>query len=105
MHIDVALVRRLVDQQFPQWRTVPTRPIEPDGWDNRSFRLRTELTVRLPSHATCAAQVTKEQRWLLELAARPPVAIPTPVAEGRPSDGYPPCRGPSIGRLTGKPHT
>ena len=89
MDIDVALVRRLIDQQFPQWRSFPIRPIEPGGWDNRTFRLGTDLTVRLPSHAAYAAQVMKEQRWLPELAGRLPVAIPTPVAEGRPSDGYP----------------
>lgn len=89
MDIDIALVRRLIDQQFPQWRTFPIRPIEPGGWDNGSFRLGTELTVRMPSHAAYAAQVTKEQQWLPKLAARLPVAIPTPVAEGRPSDEYP----------------
>lgn len=89
MDIDVTLVRRLIDQQFPQWRSFPIRPIASGGWDNRTFRLGTDLTVRLPSHVAYAAQVTKEQRWLPQLAARLPVAIPTPVAEGRPSDEYP----------------
>ena len=89
MDINVDLVRQLVDQQFPQWRSLPIHPIEPGGWDNRTFRLGTDLTVRLPSHAAYAAQVTKEQRWLPQLAARLPVAIPSPVAEGLPSDAYP----------------
>lgn len=39
--IDVALVRRLVDAQFPEYRGLPVRPVELDGWDNRTFRLGT----------------------------------------------------------------
>ena len=47
--IDVALARRLVDRQFPQWSELPITAVEFDGCDNRSFRLGSELTVRLPS--------------------------------------------------------
>ncbi len=89
MDIDVSLVRRLIDQQCPQWRGLPIQKIEPGGWDNRTFRLGSDLTVRLPSHAAYAAQVAKEQRWLPQLAAQLPVAIPMPVAKGLPSDEYP----------------
>jgi hypothetical protein len=45
--IDVALARRLVDSQFPQWSSLPIAPVEFEGWDNRTFRLGSELTVRL----------------------------------------------------------
>ncbi|WCN78796.1 aminoglycoside phosphotransferase family protein [Micromonospora sp. LH3U1] len=87
--IDVALVRRLVAEQFPRWAHLPVRPVEAGGWDNRTFHLGEEMSVRLPSGAGYAPQVAKEQRWLPVLAPRLPVEIPTPLAYGRPGDGYP----------------
>jgi aminoglycoside phosphotransferase (APT) family kinase protein len=60
-----------------------------DGWDNRSFRLGPELTVRLPSGDWYAEQVDKEQRWLPVLGPRLPLPIPEPVARGEPDAGYP----------------
>jgi aminoglycoside phosphotransferase (APT) family kinase protein len=87
--IDVALARRLVDRQFPQWSALPIAEVEVDGWDNRTFRLGSELTVRLPSGDWYAKQVEKEQRWLPVLAPQLPLPIPTPVAEGAPDAGFP----------------
>lgn len=87
--IDVGLVRRLVDSQHPQWRDLPVSRVEVDGWDNRTFRLGTEMSVRLPSADGYAAQVDKEQRWLPVLAPRLPLPIPVPLARGLPGQGYP----------------
>ena len=87
--IDAALVRRLVDSQFPQWSELEVRPVRLDGWDNRTFRLGEELSVRLPTGDWYAKQVAKEQRWLPELAPRLPLPIPAPIAQGEPADGYP----------------
>jgi aminoglycoside phosphotransferase (APT) family kinase protein len=47
--IDTALVRRLVVTQFPLWKGLAVRPVELGGWDNRTFHLGDEMTVRLPS--------------------------------------------------------
>ncbi|MGW5051978.1 aminoglycoside phosphotransferase family protein [Actinokineospora sp. NPDC004072] len=87
--MDVDLVRRLVGEQFPQWADLPVRPVDVDGWDNRTFRLGEELAVRLPSREQYALQVAKEQRWLPVLAPQLPLPIPTPVAQGEPAHGYP----------------
>jgi aminoglycoside phosphotransferase (APT) family kinase protein len=87
--IDERLARRLVDSQFPQWSDLPVTPVELDGWDNRTFRLGSELTVRLPTGSWYARQVDKEQRWLPVLAPRLPLPIPAPVARGEPGAGYP----------------
>ena len=87
--IDAALVERLVAEQFPQWAGLPVRPVEVDGWDNRTYRLGGELSVRLPSHASYAAAVRKEQRWLPELGPRLPLPVPVPVGHGRPGPGFP----------------
>jgi aminoglycoside phosphotransferase (APT) family kinase protein len=87
--IDAALVRRLVDRQFPQWAALPIRPVKFGGWDNRTFHLGDAMTVRLPSAATYALQVDKEQRWLPRLAPLLPLPIPSPVAIGKPAEGFP----------------
>jgi aminoglycoside phosphotransferase (APT) family kinase protein len=87
--IDVSLATRLVASQFPQWSHLPITAVEFDGWDNRTFRLGSELTVRLPSGDWYAQQVDKEQRWLPVLAPQLPLPIPTPVARGEPDAGFP----------------
>lgn len=89
VRIDAALVRRLFAGQFPQWGSLPVEPVELDGWDNRTFRLGEQLSMRLPSAAAYASQVQKEHRWLPRLAPHLPLPIPAPVAMGAPSHGYP----------------
>lgn len=83
------LVSRLVAAQFPRWASLPVRPVEADGWDNATFRLGEEMSVRLPSGPGYVPQVEKEHRWLPVLAARLPLPIPEPLAEGVPGCGYP----------------
>jgi aminoglycoside phosphotransferase (APT) family kinase protein len=87
--IDTALVRRLVATQFPQWRDLAVRPVASGGWDNRTFHLGDEMTVRLPSAAAYSLQVEKEHRWLPQLAPLLPLPIPVPLAMGVPAEGYP----------------
>ena len=87
--MDQHVARRLVDSQFPQWSHLPITPVQLDGWDNRSFRLGSELTIRLPSGGWYAQQVEKEQRWLPVLAPQLPLPIPSPVAKGEPDDEFP----------------
>ena len=87
--ITVDLVRTLVAEQFPRWAALPIRRVQPEGWDNRSFRLGDELSLRLPSAEGYVAQVEKEHRWLPWLRPRLPLLIPKPVARGGPGCGYP----------------
>ncbi|HTE19971.1 MAG TPA: aminoglycoside phosphotransferase family protein, partial [Armatimonadota bacterium] len=87
--IDVGLVSRLVAAQFPQWADLPITPVEFGGWDNRTFHLGEQMTVRLPSAAAYSLQVEKEQRWLPKLAPQLPLPIPVPLAMGRPGEGFP----------------
>jgi aminoglycoside phosphotransferase (APT) family kinase protein len=88
VRIDAALVAQLVASQFPQWSGLPITAAEPNGWDNRTFRLGSEMLVRLPSAESYAAQVRKEQHWLPVLAPQLPLPIPMPVAMGQPAEGY-----------------
>ncbi len=87
--IDAELVQRLVSDQFPQWRQWPVVPVPHQGWDNRTFRLGDDLTVRLPSAAGYVAGIAKENSYLPLLAPYLPLDIPVPVATGRPTADYP----------------
>lgn len=87
--IDAALVERLIATQFPQWRDLPVAPVEADGWDNRTYRLGDQMTVRLPTDAAYTAAIEKEHRWLAFLSRSLPLPIPVPVAMGAPGEGYP----------------
>ncbi|MEV5315846.1 aminoglycoside phosphotransferase family protein [Streptomyces sp. NPDC052610] len=87
--IDTALVRRLVDTQFPQWSGLPLRRLEQAGSDHVIHRLGEELSVRLPRHAGAVGQAEKEAEWLPRLAPHVPLAVPVPVAVGKPGLGYP----------------
>ena len=87
--IGVPLVRRLIDAQFPQWAHLPIKPVKFGGWDNRTFHLGPEMTVRLPSSPAYQLQVEKEQRWLPKLAPQLPLPIPVPLAKDEPTAEYP----------------
>lgn len=87
--IDVALVRRLVDTQFPQWAELPLQLLDPAGSDHVIYRLGRELSVRLPRHPGPLGQARKEFEWLPRLAPHLPLAIPVPQGVGEPDFGYP----------------
>jgi aminoglycoside phosphotransferase (APT) family kinase protein len=89
VNINVSLVSDLVATQYPQWADLPIRPVAHGGWDNRTFHLGDEMTVRLPSAEGYVAQVEKEHRWLPRLAPLLPLPIPMPLAKGVPGHGYP----------------
>lgn len=87
--IDAGLVARLVAEQFPQWRDLAVVPVAVDGWDNRTYRLGDDMTVRLPTAEEYAPAIAKEHDWLLRLAPSLPVPIPQVLGEGVPGQGYP----------------
>lgn len=89
VEIDPSFVRELIAGQFPHWAQLPVKPVVLGGWDNRTFHLGHDMTVRLPSAERYAAQVEKEQRWLPRLAWFLPLSIPVPLAMGDPALGYP----------------
>jgi aminoglycoside phosphotransferase (APT) family kinase protein len=89
LKIDVTLVRRLIELEFPQWKDLPIQPVAVSGWDNRTFHLGAHMVVRMPSAADYALQVEKEQQWLLKLAPFLPLPIPVPLGLGGPAYDYP----------------
>lgn len=89
INIDASLVHRLISSQFPQWADLSIKPVEFGGWDNRTFHLGEDMTVRLPSDEEYAPSVEKEQLWLPKLASLLPLPIPAPLALGMPTEEYP----------------
>ena len=87
--ITADVAARLVATQFPRWADLPVVPVALDGWDNTTFRLGNELSVRLPSADRYVAQIEKEHRWLPILGRQLPLPIPEPVALGEPSVEFP----------------
>jgi aminoglycoside phosphotransferase (APT) family kinase protein len=87
--VDVALVGRLLAAQFPQWADLPIEPVHSAGTDNAIYRVGDVLAVRLPRRQGVSRQVDKEQQWLPRLAPHLPLAIPLPLALGRPDEDYP----------------
>jgi aminoglycoside phosphotransferase (APT) family kinase protein len=86
---DAALVRRLLEEQFPQWAELTIERVPSSGTDNALYRLGAEMVVRLPRIHWAVGGIEKELRWLPLLAPRLPVSIPVPLAKGEPADGYP----------------
>jgi aminoglycoside phosphotransferase (APT) family kinase protein len=86
---DGSLVRRLLSTQFPQWGDLAIDPVHSAGTDNAIYRLGDDMAVRLPRIQWATWQVEKEHRWLPGLAPHLPLAIPVPLAKGRPAEGYP----------------
>jgi aminoglycoside phosphotransferase (APT) family kinase protein len=89
LEIDEALVRALLEEQFPQWAALPIRRVEPDGTVNVIYRVGEELSVRLPRRDGTDSEEDLESRWLPVLAPHLPVAVPRVVGIGRPGVGYP----------------
>ena len=86
---DVALVRRLLAGQFPQWADLPIEPVVSYGTDHDIYRLGDRLAARLPRIGWAAAQAAKEAEWLPRLAPQLPLAVPVQLAMGEPAEGYP----------------
>ena len=89
VRIDVALVRRLIAAQFPQWAELPVEPAGAAGFDNVIYRLGPDLAVRLPRRQFGADHLEREYRWLPVVGPRLPLAVPVPAGKGEPGEGYP----------------
>jgi len=88
-HIDRPMVQRLLNQQFPQWSYLPIEFVSSAGTDNALYRLGETMVVRLPRIDWAVKNVDKEWIWLPKLAPFLSVAIPLPLAKGKPSNEYP----------------
>ena len=88
IEVSADLVKELVRDQHSDLVFGDVREMAP-GFDNTIWRLGDDLVVRLPRRQAAVPLIESEQRWLPELAPRLPLAIPTPVRVGRPSERFP----------------
>jgi aminoglycoside phosphotransferase (APT) family kinase protein len=89
LEIDLALVRTLLAEQFPEWMNLPLHRVASAGTVNALFRLGEEMVVRLPRRPWAHSGVETEQEWLPRFAPHLPLAIPVPLAKGAPTDEFP----------------
>ena len=89
VNTDLSLVVRLLTTQFPQWAGLPIAPVPSAGTDNALYRLGDNMAVRIPRIHWATGQVDKEHQWLPRLAPFLELAIPFPLAKGKPGEGYP----------------
>jgi aminoglycoside phosphotransferase (APT) family kinase protein len=85
---DGALVRALVDEQFPQFRGVPLS-YAATGWDNVMFRLGDDYAVRLPRRVEALEPLAREVAWLNVVTEPLSVGFPRVFGVGVPSVGFP----------------
>jgi len=86
--IDAGLVRRLVAEQFPELADQEIE-LHGSGWDNVTYRLGSELAVRLPRIEASVPLLVNEQTHLGALASHVEIAVPAPIRMGVPSSDYP----------------
>ena len=91
--VSVESVRKLVDEQFPEWRGLPIRANASQGTVNALFRIGDKFLARFPLEPR---EVESTRRWLQseaaaarELLGRTRFPTPEPVAVGEPGAGYP----------------
>ena len=87
------MVRALVDEQFPEWRSLPVRAVATPGTVNAIFRIGDGLVARFPLQPqavdSARRMLESEAGVARELAGRTRSATPEPVALGEPGVGYP----------------
>lgn len=89
IEINSFLASSLINKQFPQWAQLPIRPVEKGGYDNYTFHLGDDMSIRIPRDEEHAPQVEKEAFWLPKLAKQLSLPIPMPIAKGKPDENYP----------------
>jgi aminoglycoside phosphotransferase (APT) family kinase protein len=83
--IDEALVRKLLEEQFPELDAESARLLG-EGWDNSVWVVEEQWAFRFPRRRIAIPGVERELAVLPRLAPLLPVPIPEPRFVGRPSE-------------------
>ncbi|MFJ4553935.1 phosphotransferase [Streptomyces sp. NPDC088817] len=91
--VSPATVRALVNQQFPEWRSLPVRGIAEQGTVNAIFRIGDRFAARFPLESADAEsagrRLESEAEAARELVGSIRFPTPEPVALGEPGPGHP----------------
>lgn len=93
LDVTTAIVRRLIDDQFPELRDLAIEEVASDGTVNAIYRVGNNLAARFPLRdqdpSASRLWLESEARASRELASCSPAPTPMPVAIGAPGHGYP----------------
>lgn len=93
IRVTSSLVRELVDDQFPEWSSLPVVRGPRGGTVNAIFRIGPDLAARFPllpgDVELTRLRLRSEAEAARELGGHTRFAIPEPVAMGEPGAGYP----------------
>ena len=93
LKVGLDTVRELVDEQFPQWCSLPIDQVAVAGTVNALFRIGEHLGARFPlapaDLETTRRRLETEAGAARELLGRTRFPTPEPVAVGEPAAGYP----------------
>ncbi len=89
IEINIALVKQLLTEQFPNLAERSITVLRSTGTVNAIYRLGDELYIRLPRLEEWAESIDNEWNWLPELAPHISLNIPRPLARGKPTNWYP----------------
>ena len=93
LDIPVELARRLIAEQFPDWKDLPVRMVASAGTMHAIARIGDALAARFPLRAddphSVRARLEQEQLAMREFAQISPFPAREPVAIGEPACGYP----------------
>ena len=91
--VSVETVRALVAEQFPEWRSLPTRSVASQGTVSAIFRIGDQLAARFPLEPgeveSTRRRLESEAAAARELLGRTRFPTPEPVALGEPGADYP----------------
>jgi aminoglycoside phosphotransferase (APT) family kinase protein len=82
------VVRAVIEAQFPHLAPVQLEQMA-EGWDNTLYLVNRRFVFRLPRRAVAVPLIARETAALPQLATRLPIAIPTPLFLGQPSELFP----------------
>jgi aminoglycoside phosphotransferase (APT) family kinase protein len=88
IEVSDAVVHALIRDQRPDLAARALVRVA-NGWDNATFRLGSNLAVRLPRRAEAVPLILHEQQHLPGIAGRTPVPVPVPVHAGQPTSDFP----------------
>lgn len=88
IQIDITLVRKLVDSQFPQYTGLPLSRLGASGSTNVQFRLGDDLLARFPRQPGGGKGIEAEHRWTRAICDQVPFTVPEFLEVGQPAFGY-----------------
>lgn len=87
-YITPELAKKLIATQFPEYAGLKVTEIEQQGHDNRTYRIGSDMLIRMPTADSYALKVPTEQTLLPKLAKHLSIPIPAPIKMGIPSADY-----------------